>query len=45
MLAFDHKKNMPLKKYKKYTVFVLFVHLKFECEIIECEIFFSDWQH
>ncbi len=33
MLAFSHKK-MPLKKYKKYTVFMLFVHLKIECEII-----------
>ncbi len=27
-------KKMPLKKYKKYTVFMLFVHLKIECEII-----------
>ncbi len=29
MLAFNHKK-MPLKKSKKYTVFVLFVHCTFE---------------
>ncbi len=28
MLAFNHK-NMPLKKYKKYTVFMLFVHCTF----------------
>ncbi len=33
MLAFNHKK-MPLKKYEKYIVFMLFVHLKIECEII-----------
>ncbi len=24
------KRNMPLKKYKKYTVFMLFVHCTFE---------------
>ncbi len=29
MLAFNHKK-VPLKKYKKYTVFMLFVHCTFE---------------
>ncbi len=28
MLAFNRKK-MPLKKYKKYTVFMLFVHYTF----------------
>ncbi len=26
LLAFSHKTNMPLNKYKKYTVFMLLLH-------------------
>ncbi len=26
ILAFSHKKKMPLNQYKKYAVFTLFVH-------------------